>query len=87
MAARATFSARPEWTIVLDQDEPHDLNLRTRFDAKAKATARVSSLAAAAPVQLDKMTLDPLTVASDPNYYPALHAQMNIPAAIKKALP
>ena len=43
-------------------------------------------LAKIVPATLKPQKLDPLTVAGDPDYYPSLQAQINIPAAIKQGL-
>lgn len=82
---------RAAWSLVLDQDEPHDENLRPRFDddAPLPVTIRMSTdavpAAAAAPA-FRALDLDPLTVAGDPDYYPTLAGQRNIPQAIKDGL-
>ena len=75
---------RDQWTLVLDQDEPLDLNLRPRFhDELALPSAiRASSLPEALALPLTAQDLDPLTVAGDPGYYAALATQPNVPRPI-----
>ncbi|MER9532088.1 amidohydrolase family protein [Mesorhizobium sp. M0309] len=81
---------RADWTLVLDQDEPPDENLRPRFDSEAPlpGTIRMSAMPTAtkAPAVLKPLELDELTVTGDPGYYPALAGQRNIPQAIKDGL-
>ncbi|GLQ78849.1 cytosine deaminase [Mesorhizobium huakuii] len=87
-----TLPPQAQWTLVLDQDEPHDLNLRPRFTDEAhmpllvRLSEAATPLAKIVPSALKPQKLDPLTVAGDPDYYPSLQAQMNIPAAIKQGL-
>jgi len=91
LRARA-MPRQAQWTLVLDQDEPHDVNLRPRFSDEAHMPSLVRLSAAAKPLTaiaaatLKPQKLDPLTVAGDPDYYPSLQAQMNIPATIKQGL-
>ncbi|MEO5757361.1 MAG: amidohydrolase family protein [Mesorhizobium sp.] len=81
-----------QWTLVLDQEEPHDLNLRPRFsdEAHMPSLVRLSetavSLKAVSKSIPAPQKLDPLTVAGDPDYYASLQAQKNIPANIKQGL-
>ena len=81
---------RADWTLVLDQDEPPNENLRTRFDSVTPlpGTIRMSAVPAAkkAPAALKALKLDELTIAGDPGYFPALARQRNIPQAIKDGL-
>ncbi|MER9140925.1 hypothetical protein NKI20_32695 [Mesorhizobium sp. M0830] len=81
---------RANWTLVLDQDEPSDENLRPRFDSVAPlpGTIRMSAVPTATmgPMVLKALELDELTVTGDPGYYPALAGQRNIPQTIKDGL-
>lgn len=82
---------KEEWTLVLDQDEPHDMNLRPRFKTEdaTSATLRLSEdvVPMALPLTpLAPQELDGLTVAGDPSYYKALRGQKNIPVPLKSAL-
>jgi hypothetical protein len=88
--SRPSPTPKADWTLVLDQDEPPNENLRTRFDSveRLSGTIRMSALPEAekAPIMLHALELDELTVAGDPGYYPALARQRNIPQAIKDGL-
>jgi hypothetical protein len=81
---------RDSWTLVLDQEEPPDENLRPRFDdvAPLPGTIRMSVVPTArkVPPSLRALVLDGLTVSGDTDYYLALAAQRNIPQAIKDGL-
>ncbi|TBA52711.1 amidohydrolase family protein [Rhizobium ruizarguesonis] len=82
---------KEEWTLELDQDEPYDFNLRTRFDTAepTSATLRLSEdmVPMALPLtSLKPQKLDALTVAEDATYYQTLRAQRNISDVTKLAL-
>ena len=74
------------WT----QDEPTDLNLRTRFTDvdEVPGTIRMSAMPASAkpPAPLKALELDLLTVADDEGYFAALSRQRNVPQAIMNEL-
>lgn len=89
----AAAARAPEWTLVLDHEEPPGESIRPRF-AAAREPGPVTRLsvqtAAAAAVPLSQilgpLSLDAITVADDPDYRRRLRAQKNLPRALVEQL-
>ena len=93
-ATRAALDA-PEpvvWSLALDEIQATGVDLRPRlpFNGPRDFTGpdRVSLRAAAAPLStiLEPITLDPLTVADDPNFLTVIANQPNVPDTIRTGL-
>ena len=93
-ATRAALDA-PEpvvWSLALDEIQATGVDQRPRlpFNGPRDFTGpdRVSLRAAAAPLStiLEPITLDPLTVADDPNFLTAIANQPNVPDPIRTGL-
>ncbi|MEP6932888.1 MAG: amidohydrolase family protein, partial [Nitrospirota bacterium] len=80
------------WSLALDEIQATGVDLRPRlpFNGPRDFTGpdRVSLRAAAAPLStiLEPITLDPLTVADDPNFLTAIAHQPNVPDPIRTGL-
>jgi len=80
-------AARPQLRLALDEEHLSGLALRPRLPFHGQPTGPDADLAAAAkPVPLKPLPLDPPTVTDDPNYGATLQAQPNLPPAVKAAL-
>ena len=93
-ATRAALDA-PEpvvWSLALDEIQATGIDQRPRlpFNGPRDFTGpdRISVRAAAAPLStiLEPLTLDPLTVADDPNFLTVIANQPNVPDAIRTGL-
>ena len=80
------------WSLALDEIQDNGVDQRPRlpFNGPRDFTGpnRVSLRAAAAPLStiLEPITLDPLTVADDPNFLTAIANQPNVPDPIRTGL-
>ena len=80
------------WSLALDEirDTGVDLRPRLPFNGPRDFTGpeRTSLRAASAPLStiLQPITLDPLTVADDPNFLLEIADQPNVPEAIRNGL-
>jgi hypothetical protein len=83
--------AVPEWSLVLDQEEPEGIALRPHlpFGPLGTLTAEMP-FAAAAPVPLSEIVepleLDPLTAADDDSFLERLAAQPNLPKFVQEGI-
>ena len=90
-------SARRTWFLALEEEEEHAPE-QLRVAAASSTAPRFgppilrgmapvpSMAAAAAPLPLIPLPLDPLTIAGDTNYKPALLSQLNLPRPMKNAI-
>lgn len=90
-AAAFPAAIAPEWTLLLDQEEARDAVQRTYFregaaGLEAQRASVTFSAAAAAAIPLQPLALDPLTVADDADFLPALKRQRNLPPALAEEL-
>ena len=90
-ALAALSDPTPQWFLELAQDEPAGLALRPHLpgpDGQPTAVVEMPLAAAAKPLSklLVPMTLDPMTVSDDADYWARIGAQKTIPAAIRTAL-
>lgn len=81
----------PEWSLLLDHEEPDGFALRPHlpFGPLGTLTGELPpAVAAAEPLSqiLGPLELDPLTVADDPDFLDRLSAQPNLPDAVKQGL-
>ncbi len=87
---RSLTAIEPEWTLLLDQEEPAgfvqrpylaggELELALAREAEARAAQPLSQVVAS-------MTLDPLTVADDPSFLDRLEQQPNLPTEVTAGL-
>jgi cytosine/adenosine deaminase-related metal-dependent hydrolase len=75
--ARAT---KPTWHLALDELEDTGFDLRTHFaTAQGTATGAMRPAAASVPPNLLPLTLDPLTIADDPDFLNTLDHETNLP--------
>jgi hypothetical protein len=79
---------RPLVRLALDEQEPHEDELRPRLVVQGRVTGSSGAelAASAPPVVLKSLTLDPLTVADDELFKPKLAGQLNLPEFLKKGL-
>jgi cytosine/adenosine deaminase-related metal-dependent hydrolase len=88
---RGLERVQPEWTLVLDHDEPEDMVTRPYLDMGAHELAADRGLTerAAVPLSqlLEPLALDPLTVADDRTFLHHLAHQPNLPTFLKEELP
>jgi hypothetical protein len=85
----AHVSGAPQWSLVLEHEEPAGIAERPHLPFKGQPTAVVSETAKAAkPLSqvLQPMKLAPLTMVDDADFLPALSANKNFPAYALKAL-
>lgn len=91
-ATRALDAPQPVvWSLALDEIQSTGIEQRPRlpFDGPHDFTGPALVAArASAPLStiLQPITLDPLTVADDPNFLPLIAAQPNVPEAVCKGL-
>lgn len=84
--------APPQWSLLLDHDEPEGIALRPHlpFGPLGTLTAEMPqpTAAAAKPLSeiLDPLELDPLTVADDDTFLDRLARQRNLPEFVKQGL-
>ena len=93
MAGAALDAAQPVvWSLALDEIRNTGVDLRPRlpFNGPHDFTGpdRIASLAAAQPLSaiLKPMTLDPLTVADDPDFLGDIARQPNVPDPVRSGL-
>jgi 5-methylthioadenosine/S-adenosylhomocysteine deaminase len=88
----AVAGAEPQWSLVLDHDEPPGVALRPHlpFGPQSTPTMRGTLEIAAAPVPLSELLtpleLDPLTVPDDDTFTDRLLRQRNLPDYLKEGL-
>jgi len=81
VAARAPGAPGSEtWTLALDETEPTGMALRLQGHGEE------ALVAAAAPVALQPLELDAMTVADDPGFLDALGAEPNLPTYLVPGL-
>jgi hypothetical protein len=81
LAARAPGPMRqPMWRLALDEIEDTGLALRMSFPGERRV------LEATAPIQLQPLELDPLTIADDHDWLDVLDAEPNLPAYLAPGL-
>ena len=86
-ARMSLLSAAPKVRLVLDEQEDSGFDLRPRLGLHGASTGFTSPRLAAAPKKpLVALRLDPLTVADDPDFIPAIKKQNNLPAFLKRGL-
>jgi cytosine/adenosine deaminase-related metal-dependent hydrolase len=77
---------RKAWTLALDETRHNEVSLRPRLPDKAGRPTGPdpvpAALLAKGPVAAVPIRLDPLTVADDPGFLPALKAERNLPAGL-----
>lgn len=77
----------PQLRLALDEEHSGGFALRPRLPFNGRPTGPDAAFTAAAkPLPLRALPLDPPTVTDDPNYGAILQAQTNIPPAIKAGL-
>ena len=91
-AMRALDAPQPVvWSLALDEIQATGVDQRPRlpFDGPSDFTGpELFAARAAAPLStiLQPITLDPLTVADDPNFLPTIATQANVPEAVRAGL-
>jgi 5-methylthioadenosine/S-adenosylhomocysteine deaminase len=87
--ARAAASDKPEagvWRLLLDEDEAGQVTRPQLPYGPRKRLTGLTGRPAGVP-RLRSMTLDPLTVVDDPDFFSRLARAANLPAAVKDGLP
>jgi cytosine/adenosine deaminase-related metal-dependent hydrolase len=90
-----SLDLEPEWSLVLEEEEPPGMVLRPYLAGGEDTLAEARDLFAdasrglGAPLSqiLEPLPLDPLVVANDPRFLPGLAAQPNLPDFVKTGLP
>jgi cytosine/adenosine deaminase-related metal-dependent hydrolase len=83
--ALAPAAARPRVTLALLEQEHPEVDLRPHLPIGAKTTGLVEAertAAAAAPLPLIALKLDPLTTVDDPDYKTTVLAEKNLPSGL-----
>jgi len=75
----------PQWFIALDELEPTGMELRPHLERAGVSTGPMLT-AAAEPLALKPLVLDPLTVADDGEFLLTLAAERNLPQGLAAAL-
>jgi 5-methylthioadenosine/S-adenosylhomocysteine deaminase len=94
-APAAVAEAAPQWSLVLDHEEPpgvairHHLPLSPAEEPTAPRLAEIAAQAAQPPLSqvLEPLALDALTVADDETFLDRLDRQRNLPDYLKAELP
>src|SRR5215208_975015 len=92
LTPRALADAAPEWSLVLDHEEPPGTAIRPRFsaDPAVESTGRLADLmAVSVPLSalLIPLQLDPPTVADDRSFFDRLAEEPNLPDYVSEDLP
>jgi hypothetical protein len=94
-APAAVAEAAPQWSLVLDHEEPPGVAIRHHLPASpaegptAPRLAELAAQAAQPPLSqvLEPLALDALTVADDETFLDRLDRQRNLPDYLKAELP
>jgi len=93
LRAPEALADEPQWSLVLDHEEPVDTALRTRFSQGVEAEpatlrlAEVMALREPLSELLVPLSLDPLTVADDRTFFGRLLDEPNLPGYVSSGLP
>jgi cytosine/adenosine deaminase-related metal-dependent hydrolase len=88
LAPEALAAAWPQWSLVLDHEEPLDTSIRPHFgEASAPRLAEVMAARQTLSELLIPLDLDPPTVSDDGAFLGRLVEQSNLPGFVSEGLP
>jgi 5-methylthioadenosine/S-adenosylhomocysteine deaminase len=93
LTPEALVDAEPEWTLVLDHEEPPGTAIRPHFSADPAVESTAPRLAEIAAISgplselLIPLRLDPPTVSDDPAFFDRLADESNLPDYVSERLP